>query len=265
MKYSITHHIKVISTTKTFYIFNKKIGSRYLEAALGQMGTEVYITDGDFVNPRIASADNKEAKSIKTDLDSIIESKSKKDIIIVYRNPINRFTTAIVQDLFTKQLNGIPRVLFYSLLLEGGFLPKEIDFLDFAIDHPKSPIIVENHTKFSEMVSFITNHYLNNLTYMNIEVTHSNFHCTPVLEFIISNKLDLNKITLIDLDNPKDDLGSYLKTQEISISNLDKEGNSLLLKEIINECIIKRTSNIIPTLLSSEISSYRILNNFRNN
>ena len=265
MSYKDTYHsLKVILTDKTFFIFNPKIGSRFMESLFDKPGVEFQFKNGNF--SEVTSQRNGEItatylKSVMAEWELIVTSKSKKDIVILYRDPLKRFITALTQDIFSGNIPSISRYLVRAYFSSMGFtLPQIKNFYRNITLDDKFLAKQDDLKVFDTMCTLLIDAFIKGLTDVPVHSTHFTPHNPLIVQMLISNKIDLNKVKIFNIDDGKNELEDYLEKNEIDISNTGRQPNSSHIKNLIKNYIESSDSYIIPAILSSEVDSFRMLN-----
>ena len=277
MKVNHNVHLKVIMTDKNFYIFNPKIASRFLEGSLvntppltmvigiGDVSKIIHI-DGQ-PNPQKAltqSEFNDYLDAVNKEWSLILNKKSKKDVVMVYRDPMKRFTTAIIQDLFTNHYEWLHVFLSDSLFLEAGFTEKNLKDYKHILDKTDK-INWENYNEniFIEMCTHRIVAYIN--SFDTIPPYHGHFtpHNIHLVQILNYDGIDKNKIKLFNLDDKDNQLAELLiKTEEVVISK--RQENPSYLKKLVANVINEFDPNHIHKILYPEVVGYQILKQFNN-
>jgi predicted nucleotidyltransferase len=199
---NLTHSIQYNETDKFGILFSSKAGS----TAIGNVLTENKLNLFDFYDGNDLVSEFKEYIKFgngykdKWEFDEffkILNGKSKKDLIVVIRNPIYKFLSGIYQDI--------------SLEIKHSQLLFNIIKEKYKLDN-----IYQNRIDFlsDEAIGELSFMYINNLfeTIGTIRYGHVN----PINEtffnvLYISKNINKSKIKIIDIDNPNYVLFDVLK------------------------------------------------------
>lgn len=230
-----------VSTTDKFLIFNiTKVGSTYLSYKLGMAyNNQLTLTDTLLLKPVEEQPDKKTAISgLYADWDAVLNSRSKKDLIFLYRDPIDRFFSAFVQDWFNFEVKNeshfhkpnSPLKLHISEIKQNfinkGYTSNQIDFFfkncltDIDI---YSKLLNTNESllsfNFREMVNtyilFIWNHITSD-KYLILS-HHNCSYLSTIINVLLNDDIDKNKIKLVDIG----------ETNIEDVFNLYNFGNSI--------------------------------------
>jgi len=203
-------------------------------------------------------------ETIKKDWNSILNKTSKKDIVILYRNPYKRFLSAIIQDA---ELIFDWNVFIYlkSLLLNLGYSAKDIDYLhkfkngnmiDKSIDADelKKMLYIVYKIFIDDMILNGANGYHSGTTFSS--------YMNPISYLLTSDIIDINKVKLFNLDDGSDGISNYLKSIE-STPSLNRYSHSNKI-DIVESILEEQTSEKIDYLIKDEILGYSILENLKN-
>jgi hypothetical protein len=211
-------HIQYNETDKFGILFSHKGGSTAIYSILEHNNLNYFKRD-EFFNKEIKyhfniNKNRTENLDFKLDeFNKIVNGKSKKDLIIVTRNPIYKFLSGMYQDLSIEFLKSD---LLYSFLKEkykDENLPihdsKDIDSLPERIIGEMAYLHVKNLFYKEE----------------NIRYGHSSLYNELFFNFLYVNKsINKSKIKIIDIDNPNYNLFEVFKKYypEIEQSNRSK-------------------------------------------
>jgi hypothetical protein len=198
---------KIYPTDTSVFITIQKVASTLLGSLFDDsektgMGFDYSI---DIQNKKIICAENVIGtlqQKVLNEFDAIFSNTSDKNIIILYRNPINRLKSSIIedfnsiitstdhtdftQDLLFKLFNASPRVQEFIKINADSFYLSEFDETD-------DEIINFLKKSFSFYIEFLSNSNFNN--------AHSNDYLKNFYNLIHSNIFDERKIILCDIDS----------------------------------------------------------------
>lgn len=197
---------------------------------------------------------------------NFLQKKEKRDFIILYRNPVDHFISAFIQDFMLKGIHKDSLSFFYNFLNTLPVSTKERD--NFLED-------MKLKTNFFTPQSFIKYPIIWEHIFkvkFDFYINQGNFfagHYTPWLSFINfllnSKKIDENKIKFIDIyDAPLElQLKNYLSNnnfKEEYIFDKTKDGHSQyfnLFKSIINQN--SKYRDTVNSILKNDIIYYDTL------
>ena len=269
-----SYKFNLSQTPKSFFINNPKVASRYLCDAVGQNTTRFWLNLPDteihwYENSDLIK-DSEYVDEIRIDWDNIVNNRNKKDIVILYRDPLKRFASAVVQDTFSMMGSYHARMLLYPALHSYGFMDSDVEMLlkwkESA--HPsdyefvKRYSIAKDTSSIPLMMKCLYKIYLNNLLKRgDVEASHASSHCVPLLYLLNSLNIDRNKIKFIDIDETPDELGNYLKSTEINVP-INKHSNTILGTELVLDILLSDGDFRFRNELSAEYVAYNILKTY---
>ena len=283
----------VYMNKELFVICAPKVGSRFMGALWGINKTDIkFPPTFDLNNPKslhislnnlapIVPFENKveydEEKYrdlLISEWNKIINKTSEKKLIVLYRNPIERFKSAIVQDFAASQpnKNNNRAQLFYTkeLLINNNFDRALIntlitEFMYLLEDNTSSPEIIDDdfvrvYKKVEELYKFLIKIY----TYH--AATEGTPHYTEYLSILYRLDTEYNmfeNITYLNLDNGE--LSKFFINQFGDNKNLDKSNFSNVNngKQIVSDFIKNDTylRKNLKYLLKRDLEIYSILSN----
>lgn len=164
--------------------------------------------------------------------------KNKKDILLLYRNPLNRLLSGIIQDNIIEHLNN-PNFLIRDIIRNNctNSIYDVSNSLKAAINgnlnNINNELKVDADLVIGQLIKTLVNDIIINLS---LEQT---VHIEPYLhvyDYFINEKFDGVKVSLINIDNEQNDLNNILSKYElINLNNptLFKHSNSYLVKSFI--------------------------------
>ena len=263
-------------TPKTFFINNPKIASRYLTEVCKQNTTRFWVdfpsTDINYY-PNETNSNQSYVDEIYRDWDNIRNGANKKDIIILYRDPLKRLVSAIIQDSLGVIGNTSNQLLLYSTFKLLGFSESDVDLLiewretahpsDF--DFSKRYSMTNDNTIIPSMMKHVYRIYIENLLKRSDwQSSHASPHNLPLVYLLNSVKFDMNKVKFIDLDESPDKLGEYLKSIEIKVPE-NKHSNNILGPQMVYDILLNECGYELRNILHGELIGYNILKSFERN
>jgi len=269
-----TYKFNLSQTPKAFFINNPKVASRYLCEVVRQNTTRFSLNLPDtelhwYENSDLIK-DSKYVDEIRTDWDNIVNNRNKKDIVILYRDPLKRFVSAIVQDTMGWLGMGQSRLLLYPALHTFGFTDSDVDMLCHWREsaHPSDYGFVKRYSMDKDtssiplMMKCLYKIHLNNLLKRgDVESSHASSHCIPLLYLLNSINIDRNKIKFIDIDETPDELGNYLKSIEMNVP-INKHSNSILGPDLVYDILLSDGDFRLRNALTAEYVAYNILKTY---
>jgi hypothetical protein len=182
---------------------------------------------------------------------SILNGTSKKDLLIVIRNPIKKWLSGLIQEL-GKELES--SMIASSFLSEANRI--NINSLDdiYKSEHiseeEKSTIYAELSHKFLKMAIF---------RHGTSQIDHMKLYNESLFLFLNNNKLDLSKIRIIDLDSENSDLVEVFKKYYPDLKtndNIDNFWSHRKLWDIFSNKLsytLKNNDNGIYQIIKNEI------------
>jgi len=264
--------LKFAQTDKSFFIYNMKIASRYLSNVSGFPSLNYIVSGNDLkiINTSPHFHEDVYTNTIIQDWEDVKSGTTKKDIIIVYRNPIDRLASAILQDAYSFVLAQNSNLYIYPLMENLGYKEHEIDLL-YTVFQETAMWVEPNKEEILEKMFFdiIGIYFENFLKRASFEDSHYLSHMLPIVKLLTTTNIDTNKITMINLDTQPDELESYLKKVEIynpppkEISFEPKSGNRKDRLEYILKLIIKENNHrVVMERIKGELYAYNILTHY---
>lgn len=255
----------ILATNEKSYVITKeKVASRFIESLYTDISSILITSELDI-----------EYLENNKNFQNLIDAKNnKKDIIFLYRHPYNRFISGVIQntviELFTniyRKYMLIPYIKKYNIDIN-----ELISELSFSNDSSKMKQI-EEMMNIQKYKSFFTEIITDYILWSVYTQSNSNPHIDNYLIsydfFIKSNKIDTNKLCLINIDNTKNDLNKIFKNYTDSRKHDGTFSNKIyfnLVENIINKNNIIK--NYINNLINIDLyfynqmekSKYNILN-----
>ena len=164
--------------------------------------------------------------------------KNKKDILLLYRNPLNRLLSGIIQDNIIEHLIN-PNFLIRDIIRNNctNSIHDVSNSLKAAINsninNINNTLKVDVDLVIGQLIKTLVNDININLSLEKTVHIESYLH---VYDYFINEKFDRVKVSLINIDNEKNDLNNILSKYElINLNNptLFKHSNSYLVKSFI--------------------------------
>lgn len=244
--------IYTTSTDKMFVIYLPKLGSRYLSNRLKNVDyTEKPLDTENFKDYFIGNGGG-DCINLK-DMHDFINGTIEKDVIIVYRNPLSKFMTGLSQDF---QVTLCDREVFNPLLklliISNYDFNIDSEYNQYVISHMADSnregqepdnkahwIIKEN--RYSNLLRNLFKHFIKDIIRSgSIDSTHRSQWMWKVNEILSNPKINLNKLTLVNLDNEDHNYGElitrYHGDENVDVPNsMQNKHYNNIASEIINE------------------------------
>lgn len=164
--------------------------------------------------------------------------KNKKDILLLYRNPLNRLLSGIIQDNIVEPLNN-PNFLVRDIIRNN--CTNSIYDISKLLKMLLNGNLNNTNNKLRADADLVIRHLIKTLVNdINISLSlEQTVHIEPYLhtyDYFINEKFDRIKVSLINIDNEKNNLNNILSNYElINLNNptLFKHSNSYLVKSFI--------------------------------
>lgn len=271
-------NLLIFQNDTSIFITNIKIGCRFISNSLKKPYYNHTINNlyGPFIlsnmDKDLLNEFNKNEvdvdsymETIKKDWNSIINKTSKKDIVILYRNPYKRFLSAIIQDVELIFDYGI-FIYLKSLLLNLGYSINDIDSLD-RFRNGQQIDKSADVDKLKEMLYIVYKIFIDDMILNESNGYHSgpmfSSYIHPISYLLTSDIIDINKVKLFNLDDGSDEISNYLKSIE-STPSLKRYSHSN--KTDIVDSILKQKQALekINYQIKDEMIGYSILENLKN-
>ena len=275
---NLSFNVFFLQNPKSFFITSVKVGSRYVSDNLKVPHLNYEFNsykDLSEFNPKYINLNydsgynidtNEYLSDIKKDWIEILNKKSNKEIVILFRNPFKRLVSAIVEDVNLFFDNNV-YVITSNLLINLGYSKKDTEIL-FKF---RNKGILDNKSDYEKMINmlkiiyqiFINDNILNQTANAYHSGTLFSSYMFPLSYIVTNNIFDINKIKLIDLDNSTNSLDNYfilngIFTKENTYSNTNK--GMYIVESILKE--LCESSNKLEYLLKNEFIGYNILKTY---
>ena len=218
-----------VETDKFFMLFSSKNASSIIQKVFCETEYNVFDEDISFGDGRIYSEfgnmlmfnDKKVKYDILSELKLILDGKSKKDLIIMTRNPMYKFLSGLVMELTTEFQNS--DILSYKVFghskqnIHNGF-----GFND-KIKNIEVSILAEL------LDDYFSNRFMNRTMPPQNHFTLYN----ETYSHILSNyNVDTSKVKIFDIDNPESNMGSLFGSYYPELANHEKLNNFWTQREL---------------------------------
>ena len=122
------------------------------------------------------------------ELKLMLNGKSKKDLILVIRNPTKKFISGLIMDIIHKIFNS-PLKHKFGLIDHGSV---------YSIPDIEWDSIIENY-----LLNVIDD-------YGKIDFNHAKLYNESYIHILTNYNIDLSKLKIVDLDNPSSDISELL-------------------------------------------------------
>ena len=270
----IKYNFGLSQNKSAFFITNPKIGSRYITHALGKDTTQftIKLPSGE-LEPYVGdTSDLKYIHDISTDWANILNKSIKKDIVVLYRDPLKRLVSAIIQDSLHLLETGEAIAVLYDAFLEKGYSESDIDnLINWKLSaHPSDSEFVERYdmdidmSNIPKMIYEVYKLYINNLFRReDIETTHAKSHNLPLVVLLNCINMDTSKIKFIDLDNTPNEFENYLTSIGMDFPK-NKHSNNIFGKDMVYNLLKTTTNYRLRDALKGEMMAYTILQSYHN-
>jgi len=207
-------------------------------------------------------------KTIDKIWESFLNKKEKRDIVILYRHPLEHFLSSFIQD-YTYAIpffphNGVINAFIYYFLEGISASPTEKkEFLKrYQKEGLSRKIFYDHNHIYLEVIKMLFEYYITMGDY------HNGSHYSQWLTFIsglyYSNNIDRNKFKFIDIYKSPIQIQLQKYFEEDIETKVDAEyrvHNFLFdfLKNLVNEN--KRYQRIVETVINSELVFYNKIKN----
>lgn len=206
---------------------------------------------------------------------SLLEKKEKRDIVVLYRNPIEHLISGFMQDFSPLPLNfnnseDIPqfKTLLHSYIysLESPTEKKDSFIQKYLQNGITEKLFINYPILTKELIKLFFDYYLINAKYSN--TSHFNLWLTFISNMYYSNLFDKNKFKFIDIydDFLEIQLENYLENSVVPARNVlqQKSGRKHnyvfdYIKDLIHKN--KKYYGIVSSLLYGELLFYEKIKN----
>lgn len=261
----------IYSNNTHLFIYREKLASRYLQKSFQiTFGEEQYYNfhiSPDFkkIHYPTNQSGNTKYQEISNDYDLIINKESNKDVIIFYRDPVEKLKSGIIQDFYDlfgpKKYNSFETNLLFKHFNVSNddmrfIIKKWGSFREIDLD-----ILPESIYKFykSAMVLFLE--YVSEIGY---NTNHCRNYLYTVYPLIYGNVFDDSKFLLFDIDshnikNLFNRIGINTDETIITSNNNFKK----ILDEILNE--YQHINYTFESKIENELVLYNMIKLHNNN
>lgn len=193
--------VEFFETSKFILLCTQKGGSSYINTALTENNLIIHNPDevrpifdkfNNFIDSLHLDYENMDIPEVALEYTKILQGKSKKDLIIVTRNPILKWMSGVVQDLDI-------------LLRDAPVLRKLINYEVDYIDYEQSTLNLQKEL----LIDFLIERFESEGT---TACAHSQLYNDVFYQLLsVNSNIDKNKLYLVDIDNPNHNLADVLK------------------------------------------------------
>ena len=249
-----TFNLSFAEHDKCLIVFNYKVGSRFIQNALGnnivQYDTPITITDDLIIDTE---------PQLKEWFKKITSPFYNRKIIILYRNPYEKLLSGFIEDFQEVALrpdnyieDEVESFLRHSDKYDYNKttlqLLKELSNSDSLFYNTQNTYMLFEknsiHQKLSASTAYcnLIYHYINwRLDTNRVDERHSSYHCIPVY-ILLKEFFQPNEVTLVDIDNEKISLKNIL--QEYSKEEITSEKNHFSndkVKQVVREYLLSKS------------------------
>lgn len=255
------NNLRIFETDKLVVLTKQKVASRFLESGnWNEMYSGINVTwEGDIVatnhNDIVDSNNN-----ILNQYDVFLKEKNNKNIILLYRNPYERFLSGLIQTTILSYLDN-PMVLMMlpDVVSEYKLFKNRINLLVFGCKSIISITNIPNDSEYDSNILYDESIKLLNILTAGVIKTIVEFNIPHEIHFdnylmvynsLINYKFDSNKVTLVNIDDSRNELSNVLKNY-ITIDKHESHHSNTVLKEILkhhisdNKIILERIKDYI--------------------
>ena len=260
-----TVDIDVVFNDKVIVITKLKLGhSKCRELFLGHASSNIdthFMCD--FHTLQISEGRNLTPSDYSTDFtniwNSVLNKTEKRDIVLIYRNPVSAWLSGFYQDTTNMHDNSYfkdtPYFTEYINSLKHNNEVKQNFLKDFT-----NELNLRTLFKKEEYIPIISDIITKNLDYYMLNNKLGKAHTKSWIPFIYklinSNQIDTTKIKLLDLyDAPLEiQLNNYLNTS--SVSHGDYRRDKVEMQLLLNIVMTSEYSEIITMFLKEDYNLY---------
>lgn len=241
---------RVELTEKYGIFFSLKGGSSVIFDILKEFklsDIDITINKGynDYISSKVKPNEVKYIDSVFTPLDLILNGQSKKDLIIVTRNPVYKFLSGLYQDIMFELVSS--NILTEIYVNNHNFINNQYRYnqeIIKSIDDDTLCFLAYNLLKYRSISG------------QNICYGHSFLFNEFYYSLLTNNKINNTKLKIVDLDDPNSDLIQCLRDYNPEIVNNQKSKNfwthrpyhEILLKGIEKLCHKYNNLNILNNI-----------------
>jgi hypothetical protein len=245
-------------------ISTPKMASRFLDEIF--YGRNHKLTHSNFFKLKEDISIVADNNILSEELDYIFSNKNKKDILIIYRNPVNKFVSGSLQDLDSVLSDTKDNLFLIDYIIKNE--PKFFPFLFLNNNTLKTKIENGDDTDFNEYYMFFAKLFIEFNIKNNIETYHSQNYLHLIYTLINEKITNKSKIRLLDLDSSEsttlsDFLLSYEIKEKIEATKYSKKSlSNFIKKQLLNDVEL---SAKIHLNLNTQIFFYNLLKNNKQN
>jgi len=204
--------VEFFETSKFILLCTQKGGSSYINNTLTENNLFVHnphetkpIFDkfNNFIDSLHVDYANMDIPEVALEYSKILQGKSKKDLIIVTRNPILKWMSGVVQDL---------DILLHDAPVLRKLINYEVDYIDYE----QSTLNLQKEL----LIDFLIERFESKGT---TACNHSKLYNVLFYQLLsVNSNIDKNKLYLVDIDNPNHNLADVLKRYHPEIQETEK-------------------------------------------
>ena len=204
-----------METEKYGILFTSKGGSSYIMRTLKEYNLSEHVDENEFANgfgpvflsTLHPSSTGKGTPKKFAEFFSILNGKSKKDLIIVTRNPVYKWISGVYQEI---SMDYSKSNILYGMLQN-----------DYKLNECETNI----NKLTDDILEKLVYRYLVGSLYRNgtVATDHAALYNQSFFLFILNNKIDMNKLKIVDIDDPNCNINKLLKSynSEVIVNKTD--------------------------------------------
>lgn len=234
------NNLRIFETEKLVVLTKQKVASRFLESGnWDRMHSGINLTwEGDIVDSN---------NNILNQYDVFLKEKNNKNIILLYRNPYERFISGLIQTTILSYLdNPMVIIMLPDVVGEYKQFENRINLLVFGCKCIINTDEIPNDSEYDSNILYNESIKLLNILTTSVIKTIIEFNIPHEIHFdnylmvynsLINYKFDSNKVTLVNIDDGRNELSNLLKNY-ITIDKHEPRHSNNVLKEIFKQQIL---------------------------
>lgn len=265
------------STDKFLFITVEKVASRFTTRLCGSSRVDVVFLDSTFdrmeFNKKGKASNDILERTIK-DFEDFLSKTIKKNVIFLYRDPLNRIESGIIQDAFSLfysindyDINSVYRRMLIKNITSNYPNQKKImkSVIDIAQEDVSDLKLKDVDHDVKKILKDILEIYISKSNSIGNSGHTQNYLYSY---FILLNKnIDTNKVILCDIDD-KDSFNKMIEQFNIESDGILKsEESHQIRKDILREVLHENPSmeSLVNSVITEETIFYDILKSNKNN
>lgn len=265
------------STDKFLFITVEKVASRFTTRLCGSSRVDVVFLDSTFdrmeFNKKGKASNDILERTIK-DFEDFLSKTIKKNVIFLYRDPLNRIESGIIQDAFSLfysindyDINSVYRRMLIKNITSNYPNQKKImkSVIDIAQEDVSDLKLKDVDHDVKKILKDILEIYISKSNSIGNSGHTQNYLYSY---FILLNKnIDTNKVILCDIDDT-DSFNKMIEQFNIESDGILKsEESHQIRKDILREVLHENPSmeSLVNSVITEETIFYDILKSNKNN